>query len=43
MTDPASPRYADFTEAYSHKRWLRFPFHEDEIQAQQISERHLGE
>jgi len=42
-TDPASPHYADFTEAYSQKRWLHYPFHEDEIAAQKISEQQLVE
>jgi acyl-homoserine-lactone acylase len=37
-TDPASPHYADFTEAYSQGRWHRFPFHPDEIAAEKESE-----
>jgi acyl-homoserine-lactone acylase len=37
-TDPASPHYADFTEAYSQQRWHRFPFHPDEIAAARESE-----
>ena len=37
-TDPASPHFADFTEAYSQKRWHRFPFHPDEIAAAQESQ-----
>jgi len=37
-TDPASPHYADFTEAYSQKRWHRFPFHPSEIAADQKSQ-----
>ena len=36
-TDPANPHYADFTEAYSQKRWYRFPFHPSEIAAEQES------
>jgi acyl-homoserine-lactone acylase len=36
-TDPASPHYADFTEAYSQQRWHRFPFHPSEIDAAQES------
>ncbi len=36
-TDPANPHYADFTEAYSQKRWHRFPFHPSEIAADQES------
>ena len=37
-TDPANPHYADFTEAYSQKRWYRFPFHPSEIAAEQESQ-----
>lgn len=37
-TDPASPHYADFTEAYSQQRWHRFPFHPSEIADQQESQ-----
>ena len=37
-TDPANPHYADFTEAYSQKRWHRFPFHPSEIAADQESQ-----
>jgi acyl-homoserine-lactone acylase len=36
-TDPASPHFADMTKEYSAKRWIRFPFHADEIQQQKIS------
>ena len=36
-TDPANPHYADFTEAYSQQRWHRFPFHPEEIAADQES------
>jgi acyl-homoserine-lactone acylase len=32
-TDPASPHFRDYTEAYSKKEWHRFPFTEDEITA----------
>jgi acyl-homoserine-lactone acylase len=32
-TDPASPHFRDFTEAYAEKKWHRFPFTEDEITA----------
>ena len=42
-TDPASPHYADFTEAYSRQQWQRFPFKADEIAAQKLSERRLFE
>lgn len=37
-TDPASPHFADFTRAYSQKRWHRFPFTADEIAAAKESE-----
>jgi len=37
-TDPASPHYADFTEAYSQQLWHRFPFHPSEIAAAQESQ-----
>jgi acyl-homoserine-lactone acylase len=37
-TDPASPHYADFTEAYSQKHWHRFPFYPSEIAAAQESQ-----
>ncbi|MDX1755244.1 MAG: penicillin acylase family protein [Marinobacter sp.] len=32
-TDPASPYYQDMTEAYSAKRWIRFPFTEKAIRS----------
>ncbi len=37
-TDPGRPHFDDFTEAYSEQRWYRFPFHPDEIAAEQESE-----
>ena len=37
-TDPDSPHYADQTELYSRKEWVRFPYCEDEISAAQIGE-----
>ena len=37
-TDPASPHYGDQTREYSAKRWVRFPFCEDDIAAAQIGE-----
>lgn len=40
-TDPANPHFTDFTEAYSAKRWQRFPFHADEIAAHAQSEQRL--
>ncbi|WP_177189046.1 penicillin acylase family protein [Solimonas aquatica] len=42
-TDPASPHYRDFTEAYSQQQWHRFPFTRDEIRAAQISSQNLSE
>ncbi len=32
-TDPASPWFSDMTEAYSQKRWIRFPWTDREIAA----------
>jgi acyl-homoserine-lactone acylase len=37
-TDPESPHFADQTREYSDKRWVRFPFCEDDITAAQIGE-----
>ncbi|MFM7144103.1 MAG: penicillin acylase family protein, partial [Alphaproteobacteria bacterium] len=37
-TDPANPHFADFTRAYSEKRWHRFPFTDEEIAAAKESE-----
>ena len=37
-SDPESPHYADQTELYSRKEWVRFPYCEDEIEAAQIGE-----
>ncbi|MDJ0879999.1 MAG: penicillin acylase family protein [Halieaceae bacterium] len=37
-TDPDSPHFADQTRLYSNKEWVRFPFCEDDIQANQIGE-----
>lgn len=37
-TDPASPHYGDQTREYSAKRWVRFPFCEDDIAAAQIGD-----
>ncbi|HEY6131087.1 MAG TPA: penicillin acylase family protein, partial [Halioglobus sp.] len=37
-TDPASPHYADQTKLYSNKEWIRFPFCDDQIAAQQVGE-----
>jgi acyl-homoserine-lactone acylase len=35
-TDPASPHYGDQSRLYADKRWVRFPFCEEDIAAQQI-------
>lgn len=35
-TDPASPYFADFTQAYSQQRWHRFPFRAEQIEAARI-------
>lgn len=37
-SDPESPHYADQTELYSRKEWVRFPYCEAEIEAAQIGE-----
>jgi len=42
-TDPASPHFADFTQRYMQKQWLRFPFTADEIAADRKSSLQLSE
>ncbi|SFF27252.1 acyl-homoserine-lactone acylase [Fontimonas thermophila] len=42
-TDPASPHYADFTREYAGKRWHKFPFTPEEIEAQKIAQYTLRE
>lgn len=37
-TDPDSPHFADQTELYAQKQWVRFPFCEADIAAQQIGQ-----
>jgi len=37
-TDPESPHFADQTKLYSAKEWLRFPFCEGDIAANQIGD-----
>ena len=37
-TDPESPHFADQTKLYSDKGWLRFPFCEEDIAANQIGD-----
>lgn len=36
-TDPTSPHYSDWTQAYSNKQWVRLPFYAHEIAADRIS------
>lgn len=42
-TDPASPHYADYTEAYSAKNWHRVPFTRAQIEAERISSIDISE
>lgn len=42
-SDPASPHFKDFTEAYGMKRWQTFPFTPAQIQQQQISKKTLSQ
>jgi acyl-homoserine-lactone acylase len=42
-TDPGSPHYFDFTEEYSAKRWVRFPFREADVAAQTVETLQLQE
>jgi acyl-homoserine-lactone acylase len=37
-SDPASPYYGDQTKEYSAKRWVRFPFCEEDIVAAQVGD-----
>lgn len=37
-TDPNSPYFSDQTKLYSDKRWVRFPFCEEDITANQVGE-----
>ena len=37
-TDPDSPYFADQTKLYSDKRWVRFPFCEEDIEANQVGD-----
>ncbi len=37
-TDPESPHFADLTMLYSNKEWVRFPFCEEDVLANQIGE-----
>lgn len=37
-TDPESPYFADQTKLYSDKRWVRFPFCEEDIEANQVGD-----
>ena len=42
-TDPASPHYADYTEAYSDKNWHRLPFTRTQIEAERLSSIDISE
>ncbi|NKF20727.1 penicillin acylase family protein [Solimonas marina] len=42
-TDPANPHYVDYTERYSAKNWLRFPFTDSQISADAQSTVELSE
>jgi acyl-homoserine-lactone acylase len=42
-TDPANPHFSDFTKEYSAKRWHRFPYHEAEVRAAEVSRIHISE
>ncbi len=42
-TDPASPHFNDYTKEYSAKRWHRFPFTPEQIEADKISSIRLVE
>ncbi|NGY05544.1 penicillin acylase family protein [Solimonas terrae] len=42
-TDPANPHFKDFTERYSQKQWLHFPFSASDISSDAISTLHLSE
>lgn len=37
-TNPDSPHFADQTKLYSNKEWVRWPFCEDQIAAQQVGD-----
>jgi acyl-homoserine-lactone acylase len=42
-TDPANPHFSDYTREYSAKRWHRFPYHEAEVRAAEVSRIHISE
>ncbi|HET8882268.1 MAG TPA: penicillin acylase family protein, partial [Solimonas sp.] len=42
-TDPANPHYKDFTERYSQKQWLHFPFSASDVSSDAVSTVHLSE
>jgi acyl-homoserine-lactone acylase len=42
-TDPANPHFSDYTKEYSAKRWHRFPYHEDEVRAAEVSRIRISE
>ncbi|MEH6490655.1 penicillin acylase family protein [Halopseudomonas sp.] len=42
-SDPASPNYKDYTEAYSQKQWHRFPFTREQIEAERVSKTEISQ
>lgn len=42
-TDPSSPNYADYTEAYSAKQWHRVPYTREQIESARISRIDISE
>ncbi|UWN50682.1 Acyl-homoserine lactone acylase PvdQ [Alcanivorax sp. ALC70] len=42
-TDPTSPHYADYTEAYSRKQWHRVPFTREQIENARLSITEISE
>jgi acyl-homoserine-lactone acylase len=42
-TDPTSPHYADYTEAYSRKQWHRVPFTREQIKNARLSITEISE
>lgn len=42
-SDPASPNYSDYTEAYSKKAWHPFPFTREQIEADLVSKLDISE
>ena len=42
-SDPASPNYSDYTEAYSNKAWHPFPFTREQIEDDLVSTTEISE